>query len=168
LRAAAPLLAPVRITAMLDAVGFAHRQQLRLGKYLTAADIEAQRLSDMEGVLHALPTVELRRGGPATGLTVTSTRRAPIKRIGNAFSGNICAALYFDAHEIVAEDLQMIPSSEIAAVESYRPEDTPTSLATEVPGYKGGCATVFVWSKEYQARALARKRRATMRESSPS
>lgn len=137
---AATELAPVVVTkdasAGLERVGFAARQRLGMGRYLTSDQIAARRPIRTTQLLETIPGIRVVSNGRG-GYSLRSTR-----------DSNGCVSVYIDGFhspQSSAGDLDMsLPPDQIAAVEVYSASTRPSEFTT--PG-QAQCAAVVFWTK---------------------
>ena len=130
-------LETVHVVRSLDLSGFEHRRNVGAGYYVTANDIERSHASNISAVLRLSPAINVSdaRGGPF----ITSTKPNP-------FTGAyVCATVFVDGRRMRPDEADMLPrSSEIAGMESYRPNEGPME-------YGSRCALVLIWTRNYGA-----------------
>jgi hypothetical protein len=134
-----PVLETVRISALstlgLDRVGFAARQKLGAGTFLSSEQLNRWNNPRLSDALRTVPS--LRTGRTATGETTISGR------FGD------CVRYFVDGHKWMEHGDgpdTFLGGPEIGAIEVYTPQFAPAEFMAY--GWDGRpCAAVVVWTK---------------------
>lgn len=119
----------------LDRVGFNRRMKAGMGQYLTTEQIEQRNPVYLSDLFRTMP-----------GLRVNTTNGAP--QVESTRGYGSCVNYYLDGspwQSLYAGDLdQLVPPTEIAAVEVYNGSTTPAEF--QQPG-QSGCTAVVMWTR---------------------
>ena len=144
----AVVIAPVVVTAEkteLDVVGFNARKRAGVGRFMVRAEIERRQPRTVSAIFRNLPGFRVN----------TANARSRIQ----GTRGGGCMTYFIDNSRyrpVLGTDIDdMLPVSEVAAIEVYTIGTTPSEYST---ADRGLCSTVVIWT-----RARIEDRRTTRR-----
>lgn len=118
------------------------RRKQGIGRFLTDVELDKDRERDFSLVLTTrFPGLKTMLDIPSGNRVLASTR----DRVGLAGIAPCFVTVYLDGVDVPRQDIELVRTWDLAAVEFYTPEQVPVRYRTKFYG----CGVVLLWSKWY-------------------